>query len=167
MSYIQTQKLPQTFRRMAGTNSPRGFSLLEVLLVLGLIALLAGLAWPSVAALQQRQELDQACREVIATVQAARRMALQFQTAVRVEYDMRGSTTTLWVSAGDDVLQQQLPQGVRVTASQRDVLWTCQRDGRIAGGTIRLQDDLGQTVWIDCHPLSGTVSIQHQPGSRP
>lgn len=158
--------IPQTFHHAAGVCSRLGFSLLEVLLVLGLIALLAGLAWPSVAALQQRQVLDQACRDVIAVVQTARRFALQSQTTVRVEYYVRGTTSTVRVSTGDDLIQKQLPLGVRLSVSQPEVLWTCQRNGRIQGGIICLQDELGHAVWIECHPLSGTVSVQRQPGGR-
>lgn len=166
MSHSKASILSRRIPGTAGIRSHRGFSLLEVILVLGLIGLLAGLAWPSVAALQQRQGLDQACRDVTSVVQTARRLALQSQAAVRVEVNRQGTSTTVWVTVGPEVVQKQLPSGVRFPANQSEVLWTCHRDGRIEGGTIRLQDESGQAVWIDCHPLSGTVSIQRQPGGR-
>ncbi|MEZ6048505.1 MAG: prepilin-type N-terminal cleavage/methylation domain-containing protein [Planctomycetaceae bacterium] len=44
-------------------NSPRGFTLIEVLVVLGLVVVLASFSWPALQSTLQRSQLESAAKK--------------------------------------------------------------------------------------------------------
>ena len=68
----------------------RGFSLVELLVVLGLLALLAALAPPLISGAVDGARLNSAARQVVAGLRAARGQAAASQQAVALSVNTRG-----------------------------------------------------------------------------
>ncbi len=115
-------------------SAPPGFSLVEALVVLALLAVLLGLAVPGVAGLRSRHELQAVAEDVWSSLVLARSQALVHQQRVAlcpVTADQACDPQGLWQlgwqvfvdsnhnglrDAGERVLQSRagLPQGMRL-----------------------------------------------------
>lgn len=100
---------------------PAGFTLLEMLVVLAILGLIAGLAFPAVERAQRRQAFLAAAAQVELAVRQA-----------RVEAMRRGTIETA-------VMPAALPSGARLETSRREGL-RFYRDGTANGAAIRITD---------------------------
>ena len=73
--------------RRLGWRLADGFTLLELMLVVGISAVLVGAAVPSILVARQRMELSGAVHEVAQTVQSARLTALSSGRTMRVRFN--------------------------------------------------------------------------------
>jgi len=73
--------------RLTVRHSAGGFSLLELMLVLGVSGTLVGVAVPSITGARQRLELNGAIHEVATAVQSARLRALSSGRTMRVRFN--------------------------------------------------------------------------------
>lgn len=73
--------------RRTGRQSADGFTLLELMLVLGIGVVLIGAAIPTINGARQRLELDGAMHDVSAAVQSARLQALSGGRTIRVRFN--------------------------------------------------------------------------------
>ncbi|MCX6537354.1 MAG: GspH/FimT family pseudopilin [Acidobacteria bacterium] len=73
--------------RRAGCQPADGFTLLELMLVLGIGAVLIGAAIPAINGARQRLELSGAIHDVAAAVQSARLQALSSGRTMRVRFN--------------------------------------------------------------------------------
>ena len=64
-----------------------GFSLVELMIVVGLVAVLAGVAVPAIGAGMRRYSLISASQQVVSTIRAARFQAVGRNTTLRVRFD--------------------------------------------------------------------------------
>lgn len=134
-----------------------GFTLLEVLLVLALLAAAAAIIAPALHSMTARQPLDQAGRVVIATIQELRTSAVQEQQRWQLTTNAQGSMLRADSDRGA-VRELLLPTGIRLLADSSTLLGECTRDGRIVGTELRLADEQGHGMSIAFHPLTGAVS---------
>ena len=72
-------------------SHPAGMTLLEVLLALGVLAILTALAWPSVMRLQGEQKILDSAEKVRALVATARVHAIESGLAYQFRYETNGS----------------------------------------------------------------------------
>ncbi len=86
---------------------PRGYSLLELMLVLAVVGLLLGIAVPRFSRAMDYIEIEAATAEIIAAHQRARMMALARGQVLTLEIDSsqlriahRGGGRSLWVQRG-------------------------------------------------------------------
>ncbi|MCI0511113.1 type IV fimbrial biogenesis protein FimT [Chromohalobacter marismortui] len=99
--------MPHRACRLRHVSHHRGFSLLELLIVLVIFAILASIAVPSFQRLQQRQQLTAASNELVAALRLARGEAI-----------MRETEVTLCASAdGESCGGKDWAKGWRVEAS--------------------------------------------------
>lgn len=85
----------------------RGFTLLELALVLSIAGLTLGIAWPRFGALLDSITVEHAAQQIVSAHQRARIIAIaRSQPAVltvapdRLTIRLRGATTALWEDAG-------------------------------------------------------------------
>ncbi len=100
-----------------------GFSLIELMIVAGLIAVLAGVAAPSIAAGMRRYSLITASQQIVSTIRAARFQAVGRNVTLRVRFNhpANGQYQVLDVAdaAVGDV--QFLPSGAAFSTVSGDI----------------------------------------------
>ncbi len=82
------------FRRTA-----RGFSLIELIVVIALIAILTAIAVPSYQTFMVRSRLKGAARQVMSDLMNARMMAVSLNQRVKVHIEADGHTYKIWSDA--------------------------------------------------------------------
>ena len=123
-------------RRVAGPPRRRAFTLLELLLVLGVLVILSGMAWPVLDRLLTSERLAKSADRVRAMWTSARTSAIEsgrilafryepdgarFRLALQDELDdLEDSEEGLPPSVAKLPLEQTLPDGVRFVARQDD-----------------------------------------------
>ena len=110
-------KHPMTLKRESG------FSLIELLIVVGLVATLAGISVPAIAASMTRYSLISASQQVVSTVRSARVHALTRNQTMRVRFNhpVDGQYQVLDSADAEVGEPQLLPNGAAFGAVSGDV----------------------------------------------
>lgn len=90
-----------------------GFSLIELMIVVGLIAVLAGISVPMIAAGMKRYSLITVSQQVVSTIRSARTQAVGKNATLRVRfsYPADGQYQILDIADAEVGAVQYLPQG--------------------------------------------------------
>lgn len=106
-------------------NSARvdGFSLIELMIVAGMIAVLAAMSAPTVTAGMRRYSLVSASQQVVSTIRAARYQAVGRNTTLRVRFDHPAAGQYQVLDAADAAVGavQFLPDGADFGAVSSDL----------------------------------------------
>ncbi len=144
-----------------------GFTLLEALVVLVVLALVSAIAWPRLTALSPRLTVQTAAVRLAAELRATRADAMRTGTTRSVTVDM--GKRTFW--SGDGRLRR-LPVAAAVDVAGRNVqfsgpqraLFQFRPDGSSSGGKIALR--MGRsTAVVTVDWMTGATSVL--PGHRP
>lgn len=101
----------------------KGFSLQELMVVIGIIALLCGMALPAAIGWIPRYKIGSAAREVLGAIELARHTAVKRNASVTVEIDY--AQEALRVSAaGETVRLVRMPAGVDLREPEQGPLGT-------------------------------------------
>ena len=136
-----------------------GFSLVELMIVVGLIAVMAGVAVPSVTAGMRRYSLTTASQQVVSTIRAARLQAVGTNATLRVRFNHPATGQYQVLDAADAAVGdvQFLPDGADFSSVSGDI--EIDTSGRTtAVTTIVLSNVDGQTNTITVSP-SGRVQL--------
>ena len=149
---------------MTRTNAD-GFSLIELMIVAGLIVVLAGVAAPAVEAGMQRYSLISASQQVVSTIRSARHQAIGRNATLRVRFDYPAAGQYQVLDAADAAVGdvQYLPEGASFGAVSGDLqIDTAGRVTDLAGSptteTIVVSNDDGQSRTITVS-ASGRVQL--------
>jgi prepilin-type N-terminal cleavage/methylation domain-containing protein len=116
-----------------GRSSRRGFTVLELLCVLGVLSVLLAIALPRASAVLPRLALDQAARQLAAELELARVKAINRNTRVRVVVDLAAASYRLEAEVEGrfepEGAARRLPGGVEFDAAAST---------RIFGGSITI-----------------------------
>jgi general secretion pathway protein H len=162
-------KLPKvlfsSLRPGADGNAGRaqaGFTLLELMAVLALMALLMGLVLPGLVRSWEREKNRAALRELTAALRTARSEAVTRGLKVRLflnlktgRYRLEGSTregTLTGMSLTDASLVWQNPE-----KSQGYIVFF--GDGSSSGGKLGLVEPTGRRYLLEVEPITGKVSL--------
>ena len=154
------------FRNMRSTSA--GFTLIETLIVVALVAVVAGISAPIVAGGMARYSLTTTGQQIASTIRSARFQAVGRNTDVRVVFDADAgsfekeawdSDTMTWVGI-DSALT--LPSGVSF-ADDVPANVAFESDGRLPAGAVAtaigVVDDYGETRTITVQP-NGRIQLQ-------
>jgi type IV fimbrial biogenesis protein FimT len=107
-----------------------GFTLSELIVVIALGALLAGLGVPAYLSYRQSAILKSGAQQIVTMINVARELALRINdnvcvklpSATTMTYTLGGCSGTVWVGAGTDSAGHMgLPDGISVTATANPV----------------------------------------------
>ena len=142
-----------------------GFSLIELMIVAGLIAVLAGVAAPSIDAGMRRYSLITASQQVVSTIRLARHQAIGRNAILRVRFDYPAAGQYQVLDAADAAIGsvQFLPEGANFGTVSGDLqITTSGRVTDLLGNptteTIVVSNDDNQTRTITVSP-SGRVQL--------
>lgn len=118
-------------------DAEKGFTLLELLLVLGIIALIVAVAIPNFRPVQDEVRLEQAVRQFEADLMFARELAREEKKDATVKFV--GNTYEIEV---DGVLsrERELPPGVQFEppGGSTPVNFTFDKDGKLVGSNVNI-----------------------------
>jgi len=150
---------------MARNSAKKGFTLVEMIIVIALIAIITAIATPGYRAFMEQRRLKGAARQVMTHLMEARMKAVSINERVKVsfesnhEYEMwndANSNGTVADNEGDDIERDLYPDYYDVTFSATaDPVF--QPNGTATGSTITLTNGSGtQTVSVS---TAGRVKI--------
>lgn len=147
-------KLDTVTRRAAN-----GFSLVELLVVLAIIALAAALVIPTVGSGQSNRMVKQSADAIAGVLQESRLRSLARNEEVSVDFN---TTTRVFSASGADF---QVPENIEIkllsakgNALDADPKFTFFPDGSSTGGSITLSDDR-KSSRVAIHWLTGRIAV--------
>ena len=129
-----------------------GFTLIEMLVILAIVALISGILFPSVERALQRQDFAAAKMRVEGALRAARAAAIRGGDAVRLDAT-RDRRALRYASTFD-----RLPDTATVNVSDKGIAFF--PDGSTSGGEVVLADGSRTVRWVI---RSATGAIERRP----
>ena len=154
----------------AGTNgdggrAQTGFTLLELMAVLGLMALMMGLVLPTLVRSWEREKNRATLRDLTATLRTARSEAITRGRRVRLFLTLKSGRYRLEGSAQEGTLT-----GVRLADAR--LVWQDPEksqgyiaffgDGSSSGGKLMLVEPAGRRYLLEVEPITGKVSLESE-----
>ena len=104
--------------RMCSVGNRRGFTLLELLLTLTILAIAASLAAPAFLHMLDNRRLDGASRQIASALRVAREQAIREQRVLLVRFEANGANLQFMEAGGKVRGEIALPRGIRVREIQ-------------------------------------------------
>lgn len=148
-------------RRAVSRGSARGFSLVEITIVVAIMAVLAGVAVVALAPATVRLQLRSDAREIESLLAGARTRSIVEGRTVEVRFDGRAST----VSYGDPARVATLSRGTTVSSldgeTRASFAVVFHPDGSSDGGGVLLGDG-ARTIRLTVDWLSGRTALAEE-----
>lgn len=152
----------------------RGFTLLELVMVLVIIGLVLALSYPSLSRGTVTLHLRAAGRDVLSCLRYAREKAITQQTGVLVTVDKDAQTVVLTDDLGEGARTLSLPEDVRIqriALSGLEILegplvLLYRPNGSAPNAEIDLQSRNGGVLRIVTDPITGGARILTDSGGR-
>jgi prepilin-type N-terminal cleavage/methylation domain-containing protein len=138
-----------------------GYTLVEVLTVIAIIAIVAGIVLPNVVAWLPRYRLSSGAEEIQSTLQLARLGAIKQNTSATVTFST--ATHTFWVRInGQTIKSGKMPAGIMidsVTSPASQVEFDSRGLANGSTGNILVKNNIGGAKTISVN-IVGIASIQ-------
>jgi general secretion pathway protein H len=143
-----------------------GFTILELLIVLGILALASSIAWPMLRNTTTGQRLDGAASDLVATARMARAEAMRSGNEVALivdtterRYAAPGATGPRTLPGGM-AIEIRLPAAEQLTSTSGRIRFFA--DGASTGGRVVLRTG-ARNATIDVDWLTGAAHATHRP----
>jgi prepilin-type N-terminal cleavage/methylation domain-containing protein len=164
--------LPAGNEGIMGNSGNRGFTLLELILVLLIISMVLAVSYPALTRGSAGISLRTTGRDVLATFRFARDTAVTQQIGMHLAIDRRNRELILTDSIGDGVRRYVLPADVEISrfASDRteifDDVLTLRffPNGSADSVEVLLRSSSGSLLRIISDPITGTVGMKTDQG---
>ncbi len=155
---------------MRGARHNRGFTLLELILVLFVLVLVAAISYPSLSRGTAAFYLRGTGRDVLNTLRFAREKAITEQTAMTVLADRQAGKVVLATELGDGAREYSLPGDVRIRrlvtggaeVLEGPLVIRFLPNGSCDDAAIELESSTGGRVLIVTDPITGGARILEQ-----
>ncbi len=162
MGRKEVRAITRTLTHGSKAHSRKGFSLLELIVILVLVALVAGVVMPSFSRGLRGLELETAGRDLITRMRHARSQAISKQKVFRVilqkEEDETVSDYYIFANEFEQEIRKfDLPEGVFVHTEEEEfpLRINFYANGRSSGALFTLKPETGREmkIWVD--PITG------------
>ncbi len=149
-----------------------GFSLIELMVAIGVFAILASIATPGVLSWMDNARVSSASRQVMSAIQDARMHAVKENSTARIEFSETGDSyvTRKWNRGTNtwNVQTHDLPPGVQMNNNFSGSQFAYNSRGlpinpntrAFANGTVSLNNGTGTTVRVVVNAM-GNVRIEN------
>jgi len=147
---LSSNRFPEAFRMTPATHASKGFSMVELMIVITIVGMLIGFGVPGYRRYSQTQSLRGSAENLVQTVHLQRSKAMSTGQDVVLNFNTSAPYGWTSVSQGRSY-SYVLPNGIQYTSATPASL-TLGRNGRVStSGTVVLVNNLG---------ITDTVSIQ-------
>lgn len=138
----------------------KGFTLLEALMVLGVVAILAGLCGTSLISALPGAEMDRATRTIVSMCRHARFEAIKRNEQIRLQCDMQRNTCEIRVRDDNTLLRRFDLNGLRNSVALTKSFTTHFNGlGRATvAGSIPIRNNTGLSRTVTVRPSGSVVS---------
>jgi general secretion pathway protein H len=152
---------------MSRAGNSRGFSLLELIVVMVVIALAVAVSYPTISRGAASIQLKAAGRDVLNSLRVARERAISEQAPMRMLIDKNAQTVVLSDDFGDGARSYALPRDIRIAHLRQwgeelldaPLMLRFLPNGSAEDGEIVLQSKTGATLTIATDPITGGARI--------
>ena len=155
-------------------GSKKGFSLLELIVILSLVALAVGVVMPSFSRGLRGLELETAGRDLITRMRHARSQAIAKQKVFRIilsqEEDENGPDSYLFTNEFEqEIGKYSLPEGVSIQTEEQEfpVRISFYANGRSSGALFTLKRETGRQMKISVDPITGFPRVIKERSDQP
>jgi prepilin-type N-terminal cleavage/methylation domain-containing protein len=155
-------------------SQDRGFTLLELLLVMLLVALVLAVSYPSLSRASTAVHLRTTGRDILNTFRYAREKAVTEQIAMRVSVDQERQELILSDDLGDGARSYVLPRDVKIQRMTRagaaivrgPLIVRFLPNGSSDRAEVLLKSDAGAFLNIISDPIAGGARIEFGRGEN-
>jgi len=152
----------------------QGFTLLEVIIVVLVIALVLAVSYPSLSRGSASIHLRSTGRDVLNTFRYAREKAVTEQVGMKVTVDREKQTLILTDDLGDGARTYAMPKDVRIQRmalaggeiAEGPLIIRFLPNGSSESAEILLQSDSGSSLRIISDPITGGARIETGSGEN-
>jgi general secretion pathway protein H len=149
---------------MRKSRSSDGYSLLEMLVVLAIFAMAAGVAYYGVSWRKSRETLDTLSQKITHAAAAASLRAISMGETAGIEVDV--TSRRLSSGQGSDIIVPQpfkisILTGAGLIRQDRLGIIEFYSDGTSSGGEIVLEEGSGKTSSIRVYWLTGAITVKN------
>ena len=146
----------QTLGKLYGNN--KGYTLLEMLVVLALLGLLLSVAFPNVSSVHHRVMLQTTAQELESAIKLARQLSADEDREYVVELTSERFAVRENRVGSQRVVSQSYPHGIKRSAASHQRL-VVNRDGLTGYGKFILENSRKQKIDVEIHIGTGRVSV--------
>jgi len=141
----------------------RGFSLIELLIAMSLVAIMAAIAVPQFQRYAANTDLKTAAREMAGDFAAVKQMAVADNVKYEIAINVTGNGYTLSRTDPSAVVWTKSPasfgSGVSIQSTTYSGAVTFQKRGTVTNGTVILRNTRGSTATITTN-ITGRTNVQ-------
>ena len=153
---------------VVGNRAEAGFTLLELIVVVLIIALVLGISYPSMSRGSSALHLRTTSRDILNTFRFAREKAISEQASMQLVINRRDQKIVLADILGESLRTYSLPTDVKIQRMAHsggevsDDVMTVRflPNGSLENARIRLEADSGSLMQVISDPLGGGARIE-------